>query len=42
MEFAGMFKDDTLLEEWKQAMAEYRRQTDKDPDHVVHHSRRPS
>lgn len=32
MEFAGMFKDDPLLEEWKQAMAEYRRQIDEEPD----------
>jgi hypothetical protein len=32
MGFAGMFKDDPLLEEWKQAMAEYRRQIDEEPD----------
>jgi hypothetical protein len=32
MEFAGMFKDDPLLEEWKQAMADYRRKIDEDPD----------
>jgi hypothetical protein len=30
--FAGMFKDDPLLPEWKEAMAEYRRQVDADPD----------
>jgi predicted RNase H-like HicB family nuclease len=27
--YAGMMKDDSLVEEWKQAMAEYRRQVDK-------------
>jgi predicted RNase H-like HicB family nuclease len=32
MEFAGMFKDDPWLDEWKQAMAEYRRQIDADAD----------
>ena len=32
MEFAGMFKDDPLMEEWKQAMAEYRRKVDEDLD----------
>jgi hypothetical protein len=32
MEFAGMFKGDPLLEEWKEAMAEYRRKMDEDPD----------
>ena len=26
--FAGMFKDDPLLEPWKEAMAEYRQQTE--------------
>jgi predicted RNase H-like HicB family nuclease len=26
--FAGMFQDDSLVEEWKQTMAEYRRQVD--------------
>jgi hypothetical protein len=30
--FAGMFKDDPYLEEWKQAMADYRRQVDEDPE----------
>lgn len=31
--FAGMFRDDPLVEEWKQAMAERRRQADDaDPD----------
>jgi hypothetical protein len=28
--FAGMFKDDPLVEEWKQTMAELRRQADAD------------
>jgi hypothetical protein len=32
MEFAGMFKGDPLIEEWKQSMAEYRRKIDEDPD----------
>ena len=31
-EFVGMFKDDPLCEEWKQSMAEYRRQVDATPD----------
>src|SRR5262245_41526615 len=31
-EFAGMFKDDPMLAEWKQSMAEYRRQIDEGPD----------
>jgi hypothetical protein len=31
-EFAGMFRDDPLIEEWKQSMAEYRRKADRDPD----------
>jgi hypothetical protein len=30
--FAGMFEDDPLLDEWKQAMAENRRQIDEDPN----------
>ena len=32
MKFAGMFKDDPLLEDWKKSMAEYRRKIDEDPD----------
>jgi hypothetical protein len=32
MEFAGMFKDNPLLEEWKQDMADYRRKIDEEPD----------
>jgi hypothetical protein len=31
-EFVGMFKDDPMVEEWKEAMADYRRQIDSDPD----------
>jgi hypothetical protein len=31
-EFAGMFKDDPGLDDWKQAMAEYRKGIDEDPD----------
>src|SRR5688572_15716489 len=30
--FAGMLKDDPLVEPWKQAMAEYRQQRDAGPD----------
>ncbi len=30
--FAGMFKDDPLLQPWKDAMAEYRRQTEEGPE----------
>ncbi len=33
MKFAGMFKDDPLVEEWKEAMAEYRREVEEDPDY---------
>jgi hypothetical protein len=29
---AGIYKDDPLFEEWRQAMADYRRQIDDDPD----------
>ena len=31
-EFAGMFKDDPLLKEWKKSMAAYRRKVDRDAD----------
>ncbi len=31
-EFAGMFRDDPLLPDWKQSVAEYRRSIDEDPD----------
>lgn len=33
LEFAGMFKNDPLVEEWKQAMAEYRLKVEEDPDY---------
>src|SRR5438876_3769475 len=32
MEFAGMFKDDPWIEEWKQSVEEYRRQVEDEPD----------
>lgn len=32
LEFAGMFKDDPLIEDWIQSMAEYRQQVDDDPN----------
>ena len=32
MEFAGIFKDDPLIEEWKKSIEEYRRKIDNDPD----------
>jgi hypothetical protein len=31
-QFVGMFKDDPVVENWKEAMAEYRRQIDQDAD----------
>ena len=31
-EFAGMFKDDPMLKEWKKSMKAYRRKVDKDAD----------
>jgi hypothetical protein len=31
-EFIGMFRDDPLIAEWKQAMAEYRDKIDKNPE----------
>ena len=31
-EFAGTLRDEPLLDEWKQAMRDYRRQIDEDPD----------
>jgi predicted RNase H-like HicB family nuclease len=33
-EFAGMFKDDPLFDDWQKAIAEYRRQVDNDPDYL--------
>jgi predicted RNase H-like HicB family nuclease len=32
MEFAGMFKDDPWIEDWKQSIEEYRQKIDDDPD----------
>lgn len=32
MEFAGMFKNDPWIEDWKRSIEEYRRQVDEDPD----------
>jgi hypothetical protein len=34
MEFAGMFKDDPMLEEWKEAMADYRQKVEVDPNYL--------
>jgi hypothetical protein len=31
-EFAGMYKDDPLVKEWKKSMAAFRRKIDKDAD----------
>jgi predicted RNase H-like HicB family nuclease len=33
-EFAGMFKDDPQLAEWKQSMSEYRQQIDQEPEYT--------
>jgi hypothetical protein len=30
--YVGMFKDNPLFDEWKEAMAEFRRQQDADPE----------
>jgi predicted RNase H-like HicB family nuclease len=32
MAFAGMFKDDPWIEDWKRSIEEYRKQVDEDPD----------
>ena len=32
MEFAGMFKDDPLFDDWQKAIAEYRQQVEDDPN----------
>lgn len=34
VEFAGMFKNDPFIDEWKQAMADYREQVDNDPNYL--------
>ena len=33
-EFAGMFKDDPLFNDWQHAIAAYRSQVDNDPDYL--------
>ncbi len=32
LEFAGMFKDDPWIDEWKQSIEEYRKSVEDDPD----------
>lgn len=32
LEFAGMFKDDPWIEDWKKSIEEYRQKIDDDPD----------
>ena len=32
MEFAGMFKDDPWIEDWKQSVEEYRQRVEDDPN----------
>ncbi len=32
MEFAGMFKGDPWIEDWKQSIEDYRKQVDEDPN----------
>jgi hypothetical protein len=32
LEFAGMFKDDPWIEDWKKSVEEYRQKIDDDPD----------
>jgi hypothetical protein len=31
MEFAGMFKDDPWIDDWKRSIKEYRQQVEDDP-----------
>ncbi len=33
VEFAGMFKDDPLFDDWQKAIAEYRREVEEDPNY---------
>src|SRR5947209_18933001 len=33
-EFAGMFKDDPWIEDWKRSVEEYRKQADEDPNRL--------
>lgn len=32
VEFAGMFKDDSWIDDWERSMAEYRRKIDENPE----------
>lgn len=32
LEFAGMFKDDPWIDDWKKSIEEYRQQVENDPD----------
>jgi len=34
VEFAGMFKDDPLFDDWQKAIEEYRREVDADPNYL--------
>src|SRR5580693_8236675 len=34
MQFAGMYKDDPLFDEWQKAIAEYRDQVEKDDNYL--------
>ncbi len=33
VEFAGMHKDDPMIDDWKKAMADYRKKVDEDPEY---------
>jgi predicted RNase H-like HicB family nuclease len=33
VEFAGMYKDDPMIDDWKKAMADYRKKVDEDPEY---------
>ena len=32
LKYAGMFKDDPWIDDWKRSVAEYRKQVDEDPE----------
>ncbi len=34
VEFAGMFKDDPMIDEWKKGIADYREKVQADPDYL--------
>jgi hypothetical protein len=34
VKFAGMFKDDPLIDDWKRAMSDYRKEVEQDPDYL--------